>query len=239
MDFTPGPCYGLSMSLSIEHEAPIELCREHPQVVISILTKLLHITLPPFSSLRVTDPNSRQTQATGYRSDNAFLFEQQDTPVVAVVIEPQRSINDKKRRSWPKYTADLHAEVDCDTYLVVLAFTRPVARWARSPITSFQPGSQFAPHVIGPDDLSRVTLEEQVREDPWLAALSALMHANDEQGEQDMLTTLRVTKEAIRRILNSGLPDGHDLVRACYASADFRIGIHAFMNKREPQWTGE
>jgi enoyl-CoA hydratase/carnithine racemase len=51
--------------------------------------------------------------------------------------------------------------------------------------------------------------------------------------------TMRVSKEAIRRILHAGLPDGDDLVRACYGSDDFRIGVTAFVEKREPQWTGK
>jgi enoyl-CoA hydratase len=51
--------------------------------------------------------------------------------------------------------------------------------------------------------------------------------------------TMRVSKEAIRRILHAGLPDGDDLVRACYGSNDFRIGVAAFVEKREPQWTGK
>jgi len=50
--------------------------------------------------------------------------------------------------------------------------------------------------------------------------------------------TMRVSKEAIRRILHAGLPDGDDLVRACYGSDDFTIGVAAFVEKREPQWTG-
>jgi enoyl-CoA hydratase/carnithine racemase len=51
--------------------------------------------------------------------------------------------------------------------------------------------------------------------------------------------TMRVSKEAIRRLLHAGLPDGDDLVRACYGSDDFHIGVKAFVDKREPQWTGE
>jgi enoyl-CoA hydratase len=50
--------------------------------------------------------------------------------------------------------------------------------------------------------------------------------------------TMRVSKEAIRRLLHAGLPDGDDLVRACYGSDDFRRGVRAFVNKREPQWMG-
>jgi enoyl-CoA hydratase/carnithine racemase len=51
--------------------------------------------------------------------------------------------------------------------------------------------------------------------------------------------TMRVSKEAIGRIVQAGLPDGDDLVRACYGSDDFRIGVKAFVEKRVPQWTGQ
>jgi enoyl-CoA hydratase len=51
--------------------------------------------------------------------------------------------------------------------------------------------------------------------------------------------TMHVTKEAIRRILHAGLPEGGDLVRACYGSDDFRLGVKAFVEKREPIWTGK
>ena len=51
--------------------------------------------------------------------------------------------------------------------------------------------------------------------------------------------TMRVSKEAIRRILQAGLPDGGDLVRAAYGSDDFRSGVRAFVEKRTAAWTGK
>jgi enoyl-CoA hydratase len=51
--------------------------------------------------------------------------------------------------------------------------------------------------------------------------------------------TMRVTKEAIRRLLHAGLPDGDDLVRDCYGSEDFRAGVRAFVEKKTPAWTGK
>lgn len=51
--------------------------------------------------------------------------------------------------------------------------------------------------------------------------------------------TLRVTKEALRRIHRDGAAaQDEDLVRIAYGSADFREGLDAFLSKRPPRWTG-
>ncbi len=50
--------------------------------------------------------------------------------------------------------------------------------------------------------------------------------------------TMRVSKEAIQRLTNEGLPPGEDLIRAAYGSTDFKIGVEAFLQKQRPAWTG-
>lgn len=50
--------------------------------------------------------------------------------------------------------------------------------------------------------------------------------------------TMRVSKEAIRRLLHATLPDDEDLIRASYGSDDFAQGVRAFVDKRTPTWSG-
>jgi enoyl-CoA hydratase len=50
--------------------------------------------------------------------------------------------------------------------------------------------------------------------------------------------TLRATKQALLRAQPKPAED-EDLILMCYQSRDFREGMDAFLNKRQPQWTGE
>jgi enoyl-CoA hydratase len=51
--------------------------------------------------------------------------------------------------------------------------------------------------------------------------------------------TLRVTKEALRRIKEKMTPEEDDsMILTCYMSHDFQEGMDAFLNKRKPKWTG-
>jgi enoyl-CoA hydratase/carnithine racemase len=50
--------------------------------------------------------------------------------------------------------------------------------------------------------------------------------------------TLRATKQGLNRMKPKPDED-EDLILMCYQSRDFREGMDAFLNKRQPQWTGE
>jgi enoyl-CoA hydratase/carnithine racemase len=54
--------------------------------------------------------------------------------------------------------------------------------------------------------------------------------------EQHAPFTMWTTKEALRRLRFASLPDGDDLVRDAFGSADFREGVRAFVAKRPARW---
>ena len=50
--------------------------------------------------------------------------------------------------------------------------------------------------------------------------------------------TMRVSKQAITRLTDAGLPPDEDLIRTCYGSEDFKAGVEAFLQKKRPLWSG-
>lgn len=183
------------MSLSIEHEAPLQVCDQHPAVVASLLERLIGQPLPAFDELRMEPADFTQTVAKEYRADRALVFLRAGRPVLAVIVEVQRRRDERKRLAWPLYTAALLGKVRCPTYLLVIALSAATARWARQPIAAFQPGSRFAPLVVERANVPPVSSLEAAQANVPLALLSALLHSGQAGGEYGAYYAVRALFE--------------------------------------------
>lgn len=186
------------MPVSTEHEAPLELFRRYPELVPRLLRDVFSAPMPERITVREVPASFNQTPVPERRSDGALVLEDDGgRPVAGVIVEVQRKVDASKHFSWPQYAASLHAQVRCPTYLLVIALTEPVARWAAEPIPTFVPGSRFAPLVIGPGQVPPISSLEHAQHNPAYSVLSALLHIHDETGEQ-------VAFNAVYALYNSG-----------------------------------
>ena len=72
-----------------------------------------------------------------------------------------------------------------------------------------------------------------------LAELATRAEALASQIAMNAPITIQVTKEAVRRVLvHRRPPKVDDLVLRAYQSNDFKEGVRAFLDKRNPMWTG-
>ncbi|WP_394838354.1 hypothetical protein LVJ94_15750 [Pendulispora rubella] len=184
--------------VSREHEAPILLVRERPELVAELLRDWLAVVVPSHSEARVEAADFTQVFPVEFRADAVVTLRQDGQPVMGIILEVQRGEDDDKRGSWPLYNAAFHAQIRCQIALVVIAEDENVARWAAKPIMTLQAGSAFTPLVLGPSRVPVVTSEEQACRAPELAVLSALVHGK-KRG-------LEVGRAAARAALSLDLP---------------------------------
>lgn len=205
---------------SMGHEAPLEVLRHDPSLIPTLLRDALGVAVPPFAHADVAEAAFTQVVPAEFRADLVLVLRghADRAPVMAIVVEIQLRRDEAKRRTWPLYVAALHARMSCPTCLAVIAGDEGTAAWAAKPIDTLQPGVPFAPLVIGPSQVPRVT-GERARAHPWLAVLSSLTHGNGSRGTDIALAAIDALAE---------LPDhharlGYDLILASLEPGARRI----------------
>ena len=89
--------------------------------------------------------------------------------------------------------------------------------------------------LVGAEEARAIGLVSEVLPDRDAVMARAAEMAETMKGHAPI--TMRVTKEALRRLRTSGaVPEDRDLIEVAYTSADFREGMSAFLEKRRPNW---
>ncbi len=168
--------------VSFEHEALLQLVRNQPTLVVSLLEQALGIVVPQFATASLEDITLNDVTPAEYRSDTVVVLRDElQRPVLAVVVEVQLRRDGDKPWVWPVYAVELRARLRCRTELLVVTPDPKTATWANQ---SFEIGacSTFQPLVVGPDLVPRVTDAGEARQNSELAVLSVLAHGHSEEG---------------------------------------------------------
>jgi hypothetical protein len=221
---------------STTHEAPLTVLREVPSLVPTLLREALGVEVPAFEDIEVAESDFTQMVPTEFRADLVVVLRgppPEREPVMGVIVEIQRKRDDRKRLSWPLYLAGLHARLGCQTCLVVVATDDRVAEWARTPIVGLQPRSPLTPIVLGPAGVPHV-VGDAARARPWLAVLSAMLHAHRPEGVAIAVAAL----EAIEGLRDDHATLAYDLIMAS-VDADVRLMLEARMQPRNYEYQSD
>jgi hypothetical protein len=97
---------------SAEHESPVALAKLDPDLVAWLLVNLFDVKVPAYHHCRTRDTDVRVLVPRTYHADGMLLFcDETDQPLLAVVLEVQRSRDPTKQRTWKLYVAQLEAEL--------------------------------------------------------------------------------------------------------------------------------
>jgi enoyl-CoA hydratase/carnithine racemase len=96
----------------------------------------------------------------------------------------------------------------------------------------------FTARLIEAPEAKAIGLVNEVVEDPAQLMTRAEEVTRMIAGHAPL--TLQAAKEALRRLQpRLSRDEGEDLILMCYMSEDFREGMDAFLNKRQPNWKGK
>ncbi len=156
------------------HQTLVDLLRHAPEVVPRLLAVTGVSSDTTMTSVQLIDSVLDQIQR---RVDLAVEIRREGAACLAVGLEIQLAINPDKLRSWPVYVTTLRSQARPTACLLILAPDPRVAAWAARPIDLGPGNATFRVHVIGPDQIPRITDAEAARRQPELGFLSALAHA--------------------------------------------------------------
>jgi len=208
--------------LSTAHEAIIALIRDNPRPIIEWLREVCGISWSA-EAIAPADAELPQMVPPSFRCD--LVLELGDNGRAGIIVEVQLGRDSNKPWTWPLYFHQLRERLRGDVLLVVITRDRAVAQWAARSLRYEQPGTNFRPIVLGPDNLARITDVETARRCPDLALLSALIHAGQDGGDDEIVPAI----EAAVSTFSDGRGMLYATVIAQYASKSVELLLERLM----------
>jgi len=128
---------------SLLHEGIIALVREKPAFAADLLRDVLHVSVPAFSSARLSEATFNNLVPAEYSADAVVLLGNEDT-VFGIIIEAQLRDDPQKFFTWPLYAVTARAQHKCPFVVLVVTPSEPTdgtttyrprsrSRWPRPP----------------------------------------------------------------------------------------------------------
>jgi hypothetical protein len=220
---------------SAEHESPIALAKLDPDLLAWLLTNVFDVKVPDYHHARAQATDVRVLVPRTYHADGMVLFcDPADRPLLAVVLEVQRSPDHSKRRTWKLYAAQLEAELDVSAALVVFCPDPALARWYRHLLESDGLSLLLRPLIFTPADVPLIVDIDLARASPALAVFSAICHG----GHAEVDAMFPVLAEALRSLGPKKAILYYDIVLAALP-APARVRWEAYMTTAVEEYRSE
>ncbi|MEV5828764.1 hypothetical protein AB0L25_24700 [Spirillospora sp. NPDC052242] len=163
---------------SKDHELPLEMVRNQPDLVPELLRRVFHEDIPkiPEGDASLTAETYNAFHPQELRCDATVLVGDPEKPSLGIIVESQLREDPGKGFSWPAYVANFRLRHKCDTILLVFCPDEQVARACSNPIRMGHPNWDLKPLTLHPGKLAPITDPTQARKLPELVFLSTPAH---------------------------------------------------------------
>jgi hypothetical protein len=140
-------------NLTVTHEAPLELIRQHPALAVDLMRAFTGLTVPEQADIRL-GPNSLNAIVPAEFTADAVVIVSgpgAGAPQIVIVVEPQGRDDETKRYAWPAYLANVRSATKCPTAILLVICPDPrEADKCRQVIAMGHPKWDLWPIVIDP-----------------------------------------------------------------------------------------
>jgi hypothetical protein len=140
-------------TLTVAHEAPLELIRQHPDLAIDLVRAMTSVPVPAGGHARLGPTDASSVVPAQFTADSVVIVDDPGTgqPALVIVIEPQGRDDKTKAYSWPVYLANVREAVQCPRAVLIVVCPDPrEAERCRKVISMGHPGWDLWPIVIDP-----------------------------------------------------------------------------------------
>ena len=182
-------------TLTVTHEAPLELIRQHPDLAVDLVRAMTGVQVPDDARADLGPTSLNAVVPAEFTADSVVVVTDPATgkPTLVVIVEPQGRDDRTKAYSWPAYLANVREAVRCPRAVLIVVCPDPrEAEKCRQVIPMGHPGWDLWPIVIDP-----LHAPHAAGADPYLilflACLPPALDMESEAGARQVLAAIRET----------------------------------------------